>query len=203
MFLIKDNKQSNEKPVSITSTINAASTLRSGSSSQSEMIELFFNQPDRMVNQLAGLNQINLNFRYPLREKFGDSIENLLRNCATPSTSSSQHKEDHTQVGDQIDLILNVCEHLLKSIFKYNKDFINHSLNHMLKLDDKLTNKLLVHLWHNEVCEKYVQVGCTSMINPIHECSRPAMVKFVYEVATKRDQIKEEIRYKENSSFKK
>jgi hypothetical protein len=143
--------------------------------------ELFFTQSDRLVVGLPSLNQVNLNFRSPLREKFGDAIDNLIKN----ESSSSK---------DEIQLILTVSEHLLKSIFKYNKEFINHSLNHMLKLDDKLANKLLVHLWQNEMCEKYVQVPCTSILNPMHQCVRPAMVKFVYEVATKRDQLKQEMR---------
>ena len=64
----------------------------------------------------------------------------------------------------------------------------------MLKLDDKLTSKLLTNLWNNELCEKYIQVACTSLINPMHQCTRPGMIKFVYELATKRDQYRHEIK---------
>ncbi|CAF0782953.1 unnamed protein product [Brachionus calyciflorus] len=150
---------------------------------------LFFKQNDRLVLKLPSLNELNLNFRSPLKDKFGDSIENLLRLESMGSASSR----------DEANLILNISEHLIKNIYKYNKDYINHNLNHMLKLDDKLTNKYLIHLWHNEMCEKYVQVGCTSLVNPMHQCSRPAMVKFVYEIATKRDQLRHEIRENRSS----
>lgn len=182
MLLKIDNKPSSTN----TSLKSSSASSHHHHHNQHHHDDLFFNQPDRMLNHLPTLNQINLGFRYPLKEKFGDAIDNVLNMAAGGSGGGGDT--------NQIDLIVNVCEHLLKSIFKYNKEFINHSLNHMLKMDDKLTNKLLVHLWHNEVCEKYVQVGCTSIINPMHECTRPAMVKFVYEVATKRDQVKEEIR---------
>ena len=87
-----------------------------------------------------------------------------------------------------------LSEHLIRNIFKYNKEMINHTLNHMLKLDDKLINKLIIHLWSNEICEKYVQVPCSSIVNPLHQCTRPAMIKFVYELATKRDQFRHEIK---------
>lgn len=146
--------------------------------------DLFFKQADRLVMGIPRIEDLNLRFVSPLKEKFGDSIENLLH----LNSSRSKSSKDETQ------LIVNISEHLLKNIFKYNKDFINHTLNHMLKLDDKLTNKLLIHLWHNEMCEKYVQVPCASLINPMHQCSRPAMVKFVYEIATKRDQFRHEIK---------
>lgn len=162
------------------STIQAAKAVKPARPS-SKPSELFFAQIDRLVVNLPSLKQINLRFRSPIREKFGDSIETLL-----------QRTDAHSQ--PQISQILTICEHMLKSIFKYNKDLINHTLNHMLRLDDKLCNKLLVHLWHNEMCEKYIQVPCTSIINPMHQCTRPAMVKFVYEVATKRDQLKQEIK---------
>ena len=48
-------------------------------------------------------------------------------------------------------------------ISQYNKEAINHSLNHMLKLDDKLTGRLLTHLWHNEVCEKVIRFAPLKM----------------------------------------
>ena len=145
---------------------------------------LFFSQSDRLVEKMSPLDQLNLEFKSPLKDKYGESIENMLR---IESVGARSFK-------DQADLILNISEHLIKNIFKYNKEFINHNLNHMLKLDEKLTGKYLIHLWHNEMCEKYVQVGCTSLVNPMHQCSRPAMVKFVYETAAKRDQFRHDIR---------
>jgi hypothetical protein len=163
---------------------SVSQTAESGlneSSSQSNRASLFFKQSDRLVQSLPGVSQLNLKFNCALKEKFGNGIDSVLE----PGYAS---KKEDTQ------LILTVCEHLIRNIFKYNKEVINHSLNHMLKLDDKLTNKLLIHLWHNEMCEKYVQVPCTSLINPMHQCARPAMVKFVYEIATKRDQFRHEIK---------
>jgi hypothetical protein len=142
---------------------------------------IFFKQSDRLVLSLPSISQLNLKFNCALKEKFGNSIDNLLNVNKTLSK-------------DEMNLILNICENLIRNIFKYNKEVINHSLNHLLKLDEKLTSKLLIHLWHNEMCEKYVQVPCTSLINPMHQCARPAMVKFVYEIATKRDQFRQEIK---------
>ena len=55
---------------------------------------------------------------------------------------------------------------------------------------------MLTNLWNNELCEKYIQVACTSLINPMHQCTRPGMIKFVYELATKRDQYRHEIKEK-------
>ncbi|RNA18051.1 ectopic P granules 5 -like protein [Brachionus plicatilis] len=161
----------------------SASSMSQLSSTLSQKA-LFFTQSDRLVQKMASLDELNLNFKSPLKDKYGDSIENMVRIESVAARSSR----------DEADLIINISEHLIKNIFKYNKDFINHNLNHMLKLDEKLTNKYLIHLWHNEMCEKYVQVGCTSLVNPMHQCSRPAMVKFVYEVATKRDQFRHDIR---------
>jgi hypothetical protein len=158
--------------------------------SSSTNADLFFKQVDRLVVGLPTLSQLNMKFTNALKEKFGDAIESLLQ--IEPSRSeTNQHTRKHK---NEAELILNICEHELKNIFRYNKEVINHTLNNMLKLDDKLTNKLLVHLWNNEMCEKYVQVPCTSLINPMHQCTRPAMVKFVYEVATKRDQFRHEIK---------
>jgi hypothetical protein len=37
---------------------------------------------------------------------------------------------------------------------------------------------------------------CTSLINPMHQCTRPDMIKFIYELATKRDQYRHEIKEK-------
>ena len=142
---------------------------------------MFFKQPDRLVLNLPSTSQLNLKFNCALKEKFGNSIDSLLGNNKILSK-------------EEMNLIVNICENLIKNIFKYNKEVINHSLNHLLKLDEKLTNKLLIHLWHNEMCEKYVQVPCSSLINPMHQCTRPAMVKFVYEIATKRDQFRQEIK---------
>jgi hypothetical protein len=160
-------------------------STQTNDSSSSTM--LFFKYNDRMVLSMPKLTDNDMNFQNPLKERFGDSIESLIRfDCFTKASSS--------EMREKYELILNLCKHLVSNIFRYNKDMINHVLNHMLKLDEKLCNKLLQNLWHNETCEKYVQVPCTSLINPMHQCTRPAMIKFVYEIATKRDQLRYDIK---------
>jgi hypothetical protein len=162
-------------------------TSESRSSLTNEENNLFFNQTDRFLVNILESSQLNLTFCCPLKEKFGANIENILQIDTTSSPNRNKLK-------NEAELLLNVCEHELRNIFKYNKEVINHTLNNMLKLDEKLTNKLLIHLWTNDVCEKYVQVPCSSLLNPMHQCTRPAMVKFVYEVATKRDQFRHDIK---------
>ena len=147
---------------------------------------LFFEEEDRLVIKPIPIAQLGIRLQCALKEKYGAAIENILDVEICTYNPLVQK--------DQIQLVVNISEHLLRNIFKYNKEMINTILNHMAKLDDKLVNKLVIHLWHNEICEKYVQALCTSIINPMHQCSRPAMIKFVYEVATKRDQIRHDIK---------
>jgi len=142
---------------------------------------IFFKQDDRMVQSVPSIAQLNVRLQCALKEKFGSSIESLL-------------DVDASAPKDQYQFVLNIAEHLIRNIFNYNKEIINTTLNYMFKLDDKLINKLLTNLWHNELCEKYIQVACTSLLNPMHQCQRPAMIKFVYELATKRDQYRHEIK---------
>jgi len=170
--------------------------------SSSKIHEFFFQQEDRLVFEMPSLEEIGVKFKCALTEKYGSSLDSLLKveasiSSSVPSSSSSASQFAYTMSSnqkEQIQLVVNISEHLIRNIFKYNKEMINSTLNHMLKQDDKLINKLIVHLWSNEVCEKYVQVPCTSLLNPMHQCSRPAMIKFVYELATKRDQFKQEIK---------
>ena len=55
----------------------------------------------------------------------------------------------------------------------------------MFKLDEKYLKCLIVKLYGNQIVEKYVQMACKSIINPLHECQRPALIKFVYEAKEK------------------
>ncbi len=160
------------------------------SNNETRVSEYFFRQDDRLVLEMPSLIETGIKLKCALSEKYGSSLDSLLRVDASTSSaySTSSNKKE------QIQLVVNISEHLIRNIFKYNKEMINSTLNHMLKLDDKLVNKLIVHLWSNEVCEKYVQVACTSLLNPMHQCTRPAMIKFVYELATKRDQFRQEIK---------
>jgi hypothetical protein len=144
---------------------------------------LFFKQEDRLVRHMPNMLQLNVRLQCALKEKFGPTIESLIS-----SNGSEIEKKS------EIQLILNISEHLIRNIFKYNEEVINKTFYYMLKLDDKLTSKLLTNLWNNELCEKYIQVACTSLINPMHQCTRPGMIKFVYELATKRDQYRHEIK---------
>ena len=158
------------------------------------LLDYFFTQEDRMVLSSPSLAELNIKIGCALSEKFGSSLDNLLR-IELPSNSATAHAYPvSSSHREQIQLIVNISEHLIRNIFKYNKEIVNNTLNHMLKLDDKLVSKLITNLWSNEMCEKYVQVPCSSLINPMHQCVRPAMIKFVYELATKRDQYRHEIK---------
>ena len=64
----------------------------------------------------------------------------------------------------------------------------------MLKLDEKYLKCLIVKLYGNQIVEKYVQMACKSIINPLHECQRPALIKFVYEAKEKNSVVKHEIK---------
>lgn len=154
----------------------------------------FFKEEDRMVLSMPTLSQLKVKLKCALVEKYGSSLDNLLKVDDQLSSASSFAYSMTSNQKEQIQLVVNISEHLIRNIFKYNKEMINHTLNHMLKLDDKLINKLIIHLWSNEICEKYVQVPCSSIVNPLHQCTRPAMIKFVYELATKRDQFRHEIK---------
>jgi hypothetical protein len=187
-----DQLEINKQLAAFLKSSSASSLSSSGGAAllPSSGTDLFFHhQTDRLVLKLPPINELNLKFQYPLVEKYGDVIKKFLE-----IDMKNRKNINLTSSKAEIQLILSISEHLLSTIFKYNKEFINHSLNYMLKLDDKFTNKLLINLWCNETCEKYVQVPCTSLINPMHQCTRPAMVKFVYELATKRDQVREEIK---------
>jgi hypothetical protein len=177
---------------------NSSTIIKRQKRSNQRIESLFFEQQtDRFIATAPNpITDDHLKFVCALKEKFGDTVTAMVLHVDTTNKQISPKNVVNSNVpSDQnIQLIINVSEHLIRNIFKYNKEFINHSLNHMLKLDDKLTNKLLVNLWHNDMCEKYVQVKCNSLLNPMHQCSRPAMVKFVYELATKRDHYKQEIK---------
>ena len=160
---------------------------------------LFFLQIDRLMERMPNVTELNLRFQSPLVEKYGEVVEKFLdidhsTGGSSSNSSSKRVFNANSSKTAEMQLVVNISEHLLRTVFKYNKEFINHSLNCMTKLDEKLCGKLLTNLWCNEVCEKYVQVPCTSLLNPMHQCTRPAMVKFVYELATKRDQYREEIK---------
>lgn len=106
----------------------------------------FFKQEDRMVLLMPSLCQLGVKLKNAINEKYGSSLDTLLRVQESPKVAVPNQKE-------QIQLVVNISDHLIRNIFKYNKELINHTLNYMLKLDDKLTNKLLIHLWSNEVRE--------------------------------------------------
>jgi hypothetical protein len=190
-------------------TVSSGGYVRKSSISSNNNISnetLFFALTDRLVLKLPATSDLNLKFQSPLLEKYGEVIDRFLDIESILNSKSSQHQQTRrgsskstsssssSSKDAEIQLVVNISDQLLKSVFKYNKEFINHSLNCMLKLDEKLCGKLLTNLWCNELCEKYVQVPCTSLLNPMHQCTRPAMVKFVYELATKRDQYREEIK---------
>lgn len=158
---------------------------------------LFFNKSDTMLVKTTAEASPVVNIPSPLVEKYGDVVDRFLsidQNLGKKPLNRKHSNSSSQPMAAEIQLILNVTESLVKAMFKYNKEFINHSLNCMVKLDEKLCGKLLTNLWCNEVCEKYLQVPCTSLLNPMHQCTRPAMVKFVYELATKRDQYREDIK---------
>ncbi len=118
-------------------------------------------------------------FEYPLKEQLGVLL--------------THEKLTHLH-GDDIEYMKKLCEHLLNQICLYNNEMIVSNLNAMKSLDDLYIQKYLPNLYKNELCEKYVQVPCKSLLNPMHTCTRAALIKFVYEQKEKHAQTKLELK---------
>ena len=99
-------------------------------------------------------------FDCALKDKFGTNIT---------------HKKLKSLTSEQIELIKKLCDNNLSNIYKYNIEYIHKNLDLMRTLDEKYLKQLLTKLWHNEIVEKYVQVPCKSLINPLHTCMRPGI----------------------------
>jgi hypothetical protein len=143
--------------------------------------ELFFNNPmhtRKQEDQLTTSHQL-YNFEYPLKEQLGVLL--------TRDKLRTLHADD-------IEYMKKLCEHLLHQICVYNNELIVNNLNTLKTLDDHYTHKYLPNLYKNEICEKYVQVPCKSLINPMHTCTRAALIKFVFEQKEKHVQTKMELK---------
>lgn len=120
-------------------------------------------------------------FQNPLKEKFGEKILDIITDKTRNDESSYV-------------FICKISDQLMTNVYKVSHEDINDYLDTIDKLNANYLNNSIKNLYTNQLCEKYVQVPCKSLLNPLHVCARAALIKFVYEHKEKNRTIKKEIK---------